>query len=391
VSPGSVQEIRHPESACSTEVRSWRDWATVAPHWQRLVRTVPVPSPFLSEAWVRTWLDVYGPQLQPEVVLFHADSAPVGCCLLTRRLAGWGPPRRRQFLLNTAGEDPADEVLVEYNDLPCLPGWEDAVAPALRRLLDARGWDELVLAGWQRSPALAALLRTFSDLPQFQTAKLCPFVQLASMRQRGVRFETTLSANTRHQVRRSRRLYEERGTLRVHEPASVAEALSALDRLAKLHQLSWRARGQVGAFASERFCRFHRALVERLFREGGVQLVEVSVGDTPIGVVYGLVLEGRVFFYQSGFSYEADNRLKPGLLTITETLQRALEDGFDEFDLMVGESRYKTSLARDSRELTWVRIERPGPRMRLVAMLRRMRRLLLRSEEPGGRSDEPNH
>jgi CelD/BcsL family acetyltransferase involved in cellulose biosynthesis len=354
--------------SCRVERLPWTAWETVAPRWRELEELVALPTPFLSETWVRTWLEVYGPRLQPDVLVFHGDSGIVGCCLLTRREAPWSEARLRRLHVNTAGEDEADEVCVEYNELPYVPGWETAIAGAFRRYLCGQRWDELHLEGWQPSPMRDALACVFEDLSQSWDRRASPFVALEQLRREALTYDASLSANTRQQLRRSRRLYEQQGPLRIVLPGTVDEALAALERLAALHQTHWRSRGEPGAFASELFLRFHRVLVARLF-PNGVQLVEVLAGQKAVGLIYSLTHGQRAFFYQSGLSYDADNRLKPGLVTLAAAVEQALSRGFEEFDLLAGESRYKWSLASQSRELAWIRIEQLNPRMRLARTL----------------------
>ena len=63
---------------------------------------------------------------------------------------------------------------------------------------------------------------------------------------------------------------------------------------------------------------------------------------------------GTVAFYQSGFRYEADNRLKPGLVTHALVIQACLDRGLDVYDFLASEvagSRYKQSLATDNAKL----------------------------------------
>src|SRR5437763_320138 len=71
-----------------------------------------------------------------------------------------------------------------------------------------------------------------------------------------------LSANTRQQIRRSVRLYEERGRLEARRAHDVGEGMQFLDGLADLHQRYWLGRGEPGGFGHPFFESFLRRLTE---------------------------------------------------------------------------------------------------------------------------------
>ena len=69
------------------------------------------------------------------------------------------------------------------------------------------------------------------------------------------------------------------------------------------------------AFASGFFADFHRALVTKQSDTGEIQLLRISAGKKLIGSLYNFVKNGRIYAYQSGFNYDPDPRLKPGLVS----------------------------------------------------------------------------
>jgi len=50
-----------------------------------------------------------------------------------------------------------------------------------------------------------------------------------------------------------------------------------------LHQRSWIARGQAGAFSNAFFGRFHRALIARGMERGEIDLFRIAAGSQIIG------------------------------------------------------------------------------------------------------------
>jgi CelD/BcsL family acetyltransferase involved in cellulose biosynthesis len=219
------------------------------------------------------------------------------------------------------------------------------------------------------TPATQSIVGAFDGAKETHTTRANFYVDLAALRESGKAYETALSSKTRYNIRQSIKLYEQTGPLRVRFASDESEAQTLLTKLAEFHQSRWEARSMPGAFASAKFMAFHRTLIARVFSKGGVELVEISAGDTPIGFLYNFVLGSTIYFYQCGFSYSGNKRLRPGLVSLFLAIGEYLKRGFDEFDLMEGDTEYKRSLSTAARELDWITIERPTWKHKLISGL----------------------
>jgi CelD/BcsL family acetyltransferase involved in cellulose biosynthesis len=139
-----------------------------------------------------------------------------------------------------------------------------------------------------------------------------------------------------------------------------------LDRLKDLHQRTWRRRGQPGCFANPAFEAFHRDLIRDRFASGAIRLLCASAGDRPFGYLYNFAHGDRVYAYQSGFDYDDDGRLKPGLVAHAMAIEQALAEGFAVYDFMAGANRLKSSFASHSDSMLWIAIRRSSLRTRFV-------------------------
>jgi CelD/BcsL family acetyltransferase involved in cellulose biosynthesis len=359
----------------TTTSHPWTAWPQLEAGWTELALASPHTSFFLTPDWIGAWLAAFGAERRARVLVFHDAASTVGMCLLASRREQRGPFTVRRLLLHTAGEDPADETVIEYNALVCLGGREPQMAAALRRDLEGQAWDEFVADGMAEGPCLQALLSSaFPDIPASVVEVQSHYVDLARLGPGPDSALPGLSANTREQLRRSTRIYEREGRLRVEAAADVPEALAMLDELAQLHQSRWTARGKPGVFASPRFTAFHRALVARAFPSGGIQLLRIRAGETVIGLLYNFVYKGRVYFYQGGLRFSDDNRLKPGLVAHAAAIRYGRDAGLREYDFLGGDDRYKQSLSTDARTLRWLVFERPTLKMKALRLLRRLKR-----------------
>jgi CelD/BcsL family acetyltransferase involved in cellulose biosynthesis len=206
------------------------------------------------------------------------------------------------------------------------------------------------------------------------------FVPLATLRDEGMPYLSTLSKNTREKIRRSIRLYEERtGPLTVEAAQTPAHALEWFDSLRRFHDARWQSQGSSGAFSTPESVKFHQRIIAEHVAPGdqtagfSVELLRIRCDTEVIGVLYNLIYRGRVSFYQSGLHYAMDNRLKPGLVTHTLAVQRYLDGDASEYDFLAGgpeTARYKESLASGRRSLMWLEYSVPSPKMWALNRLR---------------------
>jgi len=343
--------------------------------WRLMYELNPAASFFLSPAWRRAWLEGQAPGATMYAVRGHEAGRLV-------LLGAFGAPAPRPLIgpssarLSEFGVDAFDSIYVEDNDFLTAPDApEDARDRALAAVIDAVGAEEIVLRN--SAPSLSeAAARTAETLGWRRTVlRSQPVfaVDLAAARSAGAGALDKTSGALKTKINRAQRRYEERG------PVELRVARSELDRagiwrtLVDLHQEGWRRRDEAGAFANRAFVAFHERL-QRLAPDA-TQLLEVRVGGEPIGCLYNFLHQGRVLNYQSGFRFEDDNQLTPGLLTHALAAQHYLEAGYDSYDLLAGDAEYKRRLADETGRLSTIVLEkRDGVRANLRRALKGLRR-----------------
>jgi len=359
-------------------------WPSVRSTWTELALDSPHTSFFLTVDWVETWIQTFGELLKPDILLFRAQGRPVAACLLVRKCEKRGPFTVRRIYLNTAGEDERDNTTVEFNTVLCLAGWEEAVAVVLAEHLQQQNWDEIACYGVVPGIALDTLERSMPNVKPLHSLRPSYYVDLAALRQKGIGYENVLGNSTRKHLRQNVRHYQKLGALRTEIPRDINSAIRLLQLLAELHQDAWTQRGRPGAFSSQLFASFHRKLLERTYGTGVAQLIATFVGDEPVGVLYNFVYRRKVYFYQSGLRYTADNRLSPGLVCCAYAITQCLEQGLDEFDFLAGGSQYKQAWSTHVRQLDWLVFRRNSTKMAVIEALRyakdTIRRLKSRSK-----------
>lgn len=354
----------------------------MAKRWLDLEQRADCTS-FLSWKWVGNWLALDGKE---PVVLVGQRSGQTVCLGLLEFRARFrhGVLRSRGLFLNETGDPDQDIIAIENNGLLCEAGLEEhATLAALDYLVGLPDghpllgtWDELRMGGVAvelEAAALAHGLRLHT-INRRGTA----VVDLAALRREGGRYLDHLSANTRYQIRRSIRLYEQRGPLRLDRAQSSEEALAYFDGLKSLHQPYWVARTGKGAFSYPLLVQFHQRFMTTTSINTDYEILRIRCGDDDLGYIYNLVYGRWSGFYLGGFRFEDDNKLKPGMVCFALALQTQLDETplsqpVDVFDFLAGDQRYKTSLATRQPGLAWFDVQKPRLKLRIEDVARRAR------------------
>jgi CelD/BcsL family acetyltransferase involved in cellulose biosynthesis len=337
---------------------------------------------FLSWQWIGCWLRECG--LRPTAVVGRLDGRVVSLALfVTRRVWRHYCLHADTLFLHETGDPSLDITFIEHNGILVD---RTLGAAAIERCLDfligtrivgttSAAWDEIYLGGVAAD--YAEHLERHGLSVRIAARKPSSMIDFTALRERRGNYIDELSANTRYQIRRAMRLYEKRGPLRLDVAMDTAQALAFLDDLKVLHQQRWESRGKAGAFSYPFLERFHRSLIARSLPEGIAEVLRISAGDQPIGYLYNFIWRGWVGTYLSGFAYEADARLKPGLVSYYLCAERHLANGMRTQDFLAGNDRYKMNLGKPGPDMLWLALQRPRLRLRLEAALRRVKRTLV--------------
>ncbi|MGI9416806.1 MAG: GNAT family N-acetyltransferase [Geminicoccaceae bacterium] len=334
---------------------------------------------FLSWPWIGCWLSTI--DCRPDLLIARRHGEIVGLGLIRVR------PRTRHrvmpvqtLFLHQTGDQDQDIITLEYNDFLLDRRYAREVRRACLHFLlaapvmEGRRVGELLISGLDEAVVgeISSLGRPLHELANAGSA----WVDLAAVRRSGQGYQDGLKASTARRIRRSMTLYRRRGSVELDMAGTVAEALSYFEQAGALHQERWAAKGQPGAFAYPFYVAFHRRLIETAFPLGQIELVRVTVAGQPIGFLYNFLYRNRVYYYFSGFRFEDDNRLKPGLVCHSLCIERHLAGGMDAYDFMAGEQRYKRELGEPGPRIVCLVVQRPNWLLAAERPLRRLKQRL---------------
>ncbi|MCC8980019.1 GNAT family N-acetyltransferase [Bradyrhizobium acaciae] len=370
------QTWRH-DAPIDVRIEPLQDVAGLETSWKELEERA-TRSFYLSWLWIGTWLKHLPRGAQPHVLVARISGRTVGLAIVCQRTVwSFGPQGRARWLLNETGDARFDRLFIEYNGILA----ERAlVAPVTAACLDALAHslsvsDELVLSGIDLNFETVASRAAGGAglLTEVRAADVARWVDFTKIREKSGDYRASLGRSTRQAVNRAIRLYAERGPVQFRVMETTAEALAAFDVLAGFHQSRW---GSKGSFANPGFRPFHEDLIARGVPVGAIRISRTLAGEQTIGVLYNFVHDGHVLNYQSGFLYEPDGRLKPGLVSHVLSIEDSMLRGEYGYDFLAGFARHKSQLANAEHAMTWSVIGRDTLERRIEARIRRAKQAL---------------
>jgi CelD/BcsL family acetyltransferase involved in cellulose biosynthesis len=331
------------------------------------IQEQPSPSPFMSWAWHRAWVDADPAAVESEALVLWEGTT-------VRSIM---PIQRSTVRFHRV---PVRAVTWAIGDLGCpdhldLPASAAADLSVLAAGLEALEWDVVVLGNLASvapgAERLARALEARGHTTQFQPLWLCPALELSGT------WDAYLQGVTRS--RRQALRYMERNLRRHHQVVVTDYGPERLnegwERLVALHEQRWAAGGGDGAFRDPRSQRLHRRFMAELAQRGQLWLTTLDLDGQPAAAWYGFTAGDTVYFYQSGRDPRWE-RESVGQVLLATMIRRALERGFKRFDFLRGEDAYKrqwTTTGRTTQELVVFRRGLRGRWLRGVDALAGMR------------------
>ncbi|EIW90349.1 protein involved in cellulose biosynthesis (CelD)-like protein [Alishewanella agri BL06] len=343
-----------PEYAASTYPLT--DITNLAAQWQELESKADNPF-FLSWQWIGAWLTAF--QSQVTVIAVHYNEVQLVALglLVSRNTRRHGVLSSKCLYLHQTGLPESDQIWIEYNGfLTDKEHTAHAEQIALRFIREHLNWDEWVVGAIEESK-LNLYCKELNTSSHLLWEAPCYGIDLVKLRNTAQPYLQTLSANTRYQINRSQRLYEQHGRLKLLRPDSLSEALDWFNKIGPLHIRRWGDGLAQSGFANPLFVQFHHQLIKQSWNQF-VDIVALELNGMPIAFFYNFIYRRRVYFYLAGLKVEQDSKLKPGLLGHAICIEDYVNRGIDFYDFMGGEERYKSQLGICHSKLVRVTLQR---------------------------------
>lgn len=336
------------------------------PEWDALQLDSEANRIYLTCDWISLWWQHFGEDEGQLWLLEVRDEAGSLIGIAPLMLVHMSPIRGvRWRQLQFTGTS----LALEHLDIVSQRGREQDVLNAVLDFLKTRRkqWDVLCLNHLIEHSTTLALLRQSNDLPwQEEKVMITPFLILPD---NWDDYYSSLSKNKRKNQRRFRRALDEQypdGRWHWRLVTDQDELAEAVDELIMLHQDTWEARGEQGAFAGKR-TDFFRDVAQRFLERGWLLLSRLEFDGQLAASQFAYCYQGRIYNYSMGINHDFDD-LSPGHMLREMVLRHAIKTGVKEYDFLWGDQPHKYSWGAETRHdwnMCWI----ASPRARLEQTL----------------------
>jgi CelD/BcsL family acetyltransferase involved in cellulose biosynthesis len=338
---GSAERSEH--GLALREITRLQDLRELAPQWDEVLSGSETCTPFLSHDWVVSWLETFGADHQPWILLLSDAQGVCGIAPLALSRRGVGPLRYR--VLELIGTGPLRFLgmgLSDRSDLLLRRRHAECVGRVLEHLQEHRSrWDVMDLRFVPIDSTTVALLRQHAAGRGFTywqaVSDYSPYLPLDGS------FEDYLrsrSANFRSGLKRKlKRLHALQGA-EFELDAGEKAPLRALEAATEVSLASWKAQEGSALLLHRNVHAFLTRLLPRLQARNGLYLSLLHVDGEPIAHELGFRFNNRLWFYDHAYKTNR-GKLSPGYLLTAKIIERAWAEGLEEYDFLRGNENYK--------------------------------------------------
>jgi hypothetical protein len=345
-------------------VSGYRQFLDLEPAWNRLVESArgDRAHPFLEYQWARTWWDCFGADNSLHILTVHLGDEIVAIAPLMRsRVRMLGVTLRRLGFLYNDHVPRADFVMGKYPELAYNAIW--------RHLSEHRDWDLLQLCQLPDTSPTLNFLSRLADADGFGTgtwdAGASPYIMTSGS---WTDYFGSIPGKHRSNLRnRLKRIGQFGETSR--ETVTAGELDGALEDGFRIEGSAWKGEAGTGIACAPELRRFYSEFARRASERGWLRLNFLRAGDKRVAFDYSLVYGNRVFLLKLGYESEF-SAYAPSQLLLSMVLQRAFEEGSEEYDFLGEFVDWKRSWAQQSTDHRWLYITAPGISGRLFHFLK---------------------
>ena len=324
-------------------------------------------SPFLDSLWMKSWSD-----LSPGVALYcvSVDGECVGGFGVSEQTVFKYGIRLCQLFLHRHGSEKYDQVWIEENDVISLPKYTSIVWSALFKVFTDSKADELFVG-------LSYPIESIESCSYESVIEIESTTYGRTLGDHIRDFDSLLacfSRNTRSQLKRAVKKLPD--VVSLDRAENLPHALKMLGWAAEHHKKKWSDSG----FLNPSFFEFHKRLISEGLVDGKVELMQFSVGSRVAAVYYYFLQDKSVYFYLGAVNYnDFDDKLKVGLLAHCYAMVHFAGLGFEKYDFLAGEARYKASLSDIQTQQYMYVLSKPSMKQKLIKALKSIKQIITRN------------
>jgi CelD/BcsL family acetyltransferase involved in cellulose biosynthesis len=324
---------------------------SLAGKWNPLLSQSESDNIFLTWEWVFNWWQVYGGGKELRVLVLRDQDEEIVAIdpfyVHTKKILGGLSINEIRFL--GTGED----VSPDYLDFIIKKGFEnEAINAFIKYLAVENGWHVVNLTDMLSTSFTVKLLQKVATdnrlMVESSECATCPYIQLLPSWEEYI---GGLGRKMRSNIKRGMRNLEKDFKTRYFIWQNIEELEYAMERLSFLHNKRWEQKGGKHSFSSKGYNIFHQAVAKEFAMKGWLQLTCLELDGEIVAILYDYRYGNKIYYYQGGFDPSL-YKYSLGLVLQAYVIQKGIENGIKEIDLLKGAYEHKYIWTEHDRHTT---------------------------------------
>jgi hypothetical protein len=300
-------------------------------------------------------------KMAPSVNYMAPNSFPkILCAIEKNELVGIAPLRtthkglKGPFGYNII--EPLTNGDTDYTGLIMADQREQCLYEFFIQLYSEKNWDLMYFSDLPQTSPTLILIKNAINIPKFEIEKgaICPFIEIPTSKEELL---ASLNKKLEKKLRKSlTKLEREHGRVELKNYYEIGSLEQTIQILINLHQKRWTTRGISGRFVNNKSRNITLQTAKYFAEKDWLRLYFLTINDKPVAVELNLEYKGKMYCHLKGFDINYYKYRVGSLLTL-KVLEKCIEKGITEYDLMQGEDSYKfewTNKFRQNINLKWV-------------------------------------
>jgi len=324
-----------------SEINTRDDFYNLKSEWNDLLLRSASNNIFLTWEWLFNWWNIFGQNKQLKILLVKDSNGVIGIAPLYIYNGSKG---NQIALLGSS------HVGSDYLDLILEKGYERESMMRILNYLNAGSgeWDAIYFNTISAASSSVQIIEDHFKHNSYSIIKKhsnCPYILLPVS---FTLFMNSLSSNMRYNINRKRSRFEKdlKGEFIVIKEKN--ELNNSIEELIRLNMSRTGMKNIYSPFSDKHFTQFHKEFIMSVFDRGWVKLCFLKIRSELIACIYIFRYGNKYYYYQSGFNTKWE-KLSPGFLLFSYSIENAISDGMYEFDFLQGAEDYKFNWTKSAR------------------------------------------
>lgn len=324
-----------------TEINETNRFLELKCEWNKVLRKSKDDNIFLTWEYLSTYWKHFGKEKKLRILCIEDKDEIIAIAPLRQVRYGLAGPVKYYVIeplgcrgLNPEGADYIGLILAKQ-EIVCLKLFLDY-------LVKHDSWDFIYLMDIPETSttagSLSSLFETTSLRFGIERGASCPYFPVPNSIDTFLKgLDTKFRKNLRRSMRNLQNAFGRVEFKKYDEIGSVEETMRIFF---KLHQKRCVSKGLPGVFATQEICNFYTDVARQFADNGWLALYFLTLNDEPIAAQYSFEYGHKMYYALGGFDPYYSNYSVGNLLCL-KMIEKCIERGLEEYDLLKGNEAYK--------------------------------------------------